>query len=171
MMRRFPVAFPSLDTDRLSLRQVRSTDLHRLRAIYGDPQVMRHASDPVFTRTEHYLQTIEGMALGFSADRALEWGMVRRSDGVLIGTVGLHNFRETVAEVGCLLAAAYWRQGYMREAVGAVQVFAKERLGLVRLEADIDAGNAASLALFGALGYIVAERTSEQGALLLTKRL
>ncbi|WP_058358421.1 GNAT family N-acetyltransferase [Xanthomonas translucens] len=128
-MRRFPVEFPSLETDRLTLRQVRIADLDRLRAIYGDPQVMRHASDPVFARAEHYVQTIEGMARGFSADQAVEWGMARRSDDVLIGTVGLHNFRETVAEVGCLLAAAYWRQGFMREAVGAVQAFAKERLG------------------------------------------
>ncbi|WLA11796.1 GNAT family N-acetyltransferase [Xanthomonas translucens] len=171
LMRRFPVEFPSLETDQLTLRQVRIADLDRLRAIYGDPQVMRHASDPVFARAEHYVQTIEGMARGFSADQAVEWGMARRSDDVLIGTVGLHNFRETVAEVGCLLAAAYWRQGFMREAVGAVQAFAKERLGLARLEADIDAGNTASLALFGALGYTVAERTSEQAALLLTKRL
>lgn len=170
-MRRLPVAFPALQTQRLALRQVRAADLGRLRAIYGDAQVMRHASDPVFTRAEHYVQTIAGMARGFSADQALEWGIALRADDVLIGTVGLHNFRGSVAEVGCLLAAAYWRQGFMREAVGAVQAFAKERLALAWLEADIDAGNAASLALFDALGYVVAERRAEPAALRLTKRL
>lgn len=171
LLRRLPVEFPSLQTGRLSLRQVRIADLDRLRTIYGDPQVMRHASDPVFTRAEHYVQTIDGMARGFGADQAIEWGIARRSDDALIGTVGLHNFRDTVAEVGCLLAAAHWRQGVMREAIGAVQAFAKERLGMVRLEADIDADNSASLALFGALGYVVVERAAEQAALLLTKRL
>ncbi len=170
-MRRLPVAFPGLASSRLALRQVRVADLGRLRAIYGDPQVMRYASDPVFTRAEHYAQTIESMDRGFSADQAVEWGIARSSDDALIGIVELHNFRETVAEVGCLLAAAHWRQGVMREAVGAVQAFAKQRLGLVRLEADIDAGNAASLALFDALGYVVTERRAEQAALLLTRWL
>ncbi|MDR6673380.1 GNAT family N-acetyltransferase [Xanthomonas sp. 1678] len=170
LSRRLPVEFPSLQTGRLSLRQVRVADLDSLRTIYGDPQVMRHAADPVFTRDAHYVQTIDGMARGFGADQAIEWGIARSSDNALIGTVGLHNFRDTVAEVGCLLAAAHWRQGFMREAVGAVQAFAKERLGLVWLEADIDAGNAASLALFAALGYGGVERTAEQ-AVLLTKWL
>ncbi|WP_373994533.1 GNAT family N-acetyltransferase [Duganella sp. Leaf126] len=65
----------------------------------------------------------------------------------MIGVMGLHHFEGSQAEVGCLLARRYWGQRLMTEALSALLGFAHD-IGLVRLEAEIDVGNARSERLF-----------------------
>ncbi|MFM4935350.1 GNAT family N-acetyltransferase, partial [Aeromonas veronii] len=55
-------------------------------------------------------------------------------------------------EVGCLLNAAYWRRGFMSEALGLLFAHAST-LGVTCLTADIDADNVRSIALFEKLGF------------------
>ena len=54
-MRRLPSCLPVLETERLLLRAVAITDVTNLQAIYGDPQVMRYASDPAFMHESAYV--------------------------------------------------------------------------------------------------------------------
>ena len=149
-MRRLPFTVPVLDTGRLLLRAVSLGDIADLAAIYGDPEVMRYASDPAFTNHREYLQTVASIERNLAQDVAIEWGAVLKSSGVLIGVVGLHNFDADQAELGCLLARAHWGQRLMREALLAVLDFAPG-VGLTRLTAQIDAGNARSQRLFARL--------------------
>jgi ribosomal-protein-alanine N-acetyltransferase len=55
-------------------------------------------------------------------------------------------------EVGCLLNAAYWRRGFISEALRLLFTHAGT-LGVTRLTADIDADNVRSIALFEKLGF------------------
>ncbi|MGU5766072.1 GNAT family N-acetyltransferase [Aeromonas allosaccharophila] len=48
--------------------------------------------------------------------------------------------------------AAYWRRGFMSEALGLLFAHAST-LGVTRLTADIDADNVRSIALFKKLGF------------------
>ena len=57
-MRRLPRSLPVLETKRLLLRSVKLGDIADLTANYGDPEVMRYASDPAFTIDDEYLQTV-----------------------------------------------------------------------------------------------------------------
>ena len=152
-MRRLPRSLPMLATKRLLLRSVKLGDIADLTAIYGDPEVMRYASDPAFTIDDEYLQTVASIERNLVEDVAIEWGMVLKSNGVMIGVVGLHNFAGDRAEVGCLLAKAYWGRGLMREALLAVLDVAPG-VGLARLDAEIDAGNGRSERLFSGLGFV-----------------
>ncbi len=85
---------------------------------------------------------------------SLEWAIVERKGNKVIGTCGLHSFSEAghSCEVGCLLNAAYWRRGFMSEALGLLFAHATT-LGVTRLTADIDADNVRSIALFEKLGF------------------
>ncbi|WP_253865532.1 GNAT family N-acetyltransferase [Aeromonas sobria] len=81
---------------------------------------------------------------------SLEWAIVEREGNKVIGTCGLHSFSEAghCCEVGCLLNAAYWRRGFMSEALGLLFAHATT-LGVTRLDAD----NVRSIALFEKLGF------------------
>lgn len=152
-VRRLPSSVPVIETQRLLLRAVDSADIGALKAIYGDPEVMRYASSPAFTHEGEYARTVASMHRYLVNDQAIEWGMVRKSSGAVVGLIGLHNFKERQAEIGCLLARVDWGQGLMREAILAVMDFAPG-VGLARLDAEIDAGNARSEQLFAGLGFV-----------------
>lgn len=152
-MRRLPSSLPVLETERLLLRAVGIADVPDLHAIYGDADVMRYASDPAFMHESEYMQTVASIHRYLVDDQGIEWGIVLKSSAVMVGVVGLHNFAGMQAEIGCLLARARWGQGLMREALLAVMELAPG-IGLTRLNAEIDAGNARSLGLFEGLGFV-----------------
>ena len=76
------------------------------------------------------------------------WGVYNRQSGELIGRCGIQdNVIDGVAEVelGYLLAEEHRGKGYAKEAVNAVLAYAFRELGLLRVVAEIDKDNTASL--------------------------
>jgi [ribosomal protein S5]-alanine N-acetyltransferase len=152
-------AVPSQITDRLLLRSLSSKDKHDLFQIYGDPEVMRFASDPAFPDESYVDQMLESVNRLFASRESLEWGIVLIQEARLVGTCGFHCFavEQTQAEIGCLLARAYWRQGIMTEALKQVIRFGFAELELQTIVADVDADNSRSLTLFDRLGFVLEE--------------
>jgi RimJ/RimL family protein N-acetyltransferase len=76
-------------------------------------------------------------------------------DDRCIGTATLFNFSlaNRRAEFGCSLARMLWGQGLAREAAALMLNFAFERMGLERIEADIDPRNGQSIGLVERLGF------------------
>lgn len=75
-MRRLPSSLPVLETERLLLRAVGIADVPDLQAIYGDPDVMRYASDPAFMHESEYMQTVASIHRYLVDDQGIEWGIV-----------------------------------------------------------------------------------------------
>jgi RimJ/RimL family protein N-acetyltransferase len=146
---------PGFVTTRLILRPLVEADAPALFSIYGDAQVMRHASDPVFTHLGMAFELLASVERLLAEGSSLEWGLEARDNGALIGTCGLHCFDATrgAAEIGVLLARSAWGQGYMTEALGRLIDHAQHERGLLLLRADIDVDNVRSLALFRRLGF------------------
>lgn len=153
---------PTITTPRLVLRALGEADVDDLFAIYGDAEVMRHASDAPFPTRDTVYQMLASVAALRTTGESLEWGMVLRSSGRVVGTCGLHNFVETTAEVGCLLARSQWGSGRMAEALAALFAYARDELGLTTLVADIDAPNLRSIRFFAKMGFVQQERTIYQ---------
>lgn len=150
------VSLPVFNTPRLRLRPLRrGADDEALFAVYGDARVMRHASDPPFTRLADVTRLHDSVERLLAAGLSHEWAVALRADDRLIGTCGLHSFDRPAlqAQVGCLLARAHWGQGLMSEALRALMAHAAGTLGLRTLLADIDADNLRSQRLFAALGF------------------
>ena len=82
-------------------------------------------------------------------------GVARVDGGGLIGTCTLYDIDSTNlrAEVGFVLGAFAWRQGFMTEALTAVLEHAFDTLGLNRNEADTDPQNHAAIKLLEGLGF------------------
>lgn len=87
---------------------------------------------------------------------ALPLFLVRRADEVLVGAITLDNIRRGPAQAGTLgywTGAPFARQGYMREAIGAVVQHAFSVMDLSRIEAACLPENAASRRVLETSGF------------------
>jgi RimJ/RimL family protein N-acetyltransferase len=146
---------PTIDAARVRLRWLTDADVDALFGIFSDPITMRYwATPPMKERAEaeDYLRRIHE---GFAGRTLFQWGIERKEDGCVIGTTTL--FRLDAAngrcEIGYCLGSAYWKMGYMSEALPAVVQFAFDRLKMRRIEADVDPRNESSLRSLGKLGF------------------
>jgi ribosomal-protein-alanine N-acetyltransferase len=80
----------------------------------------------------------------------------RRSDGAIVGSIGLfHIVRLSLQSgvVGYMVGAPFARQGFAGEALQLVLQFAFKKLKLHRVEANIQPGNVASIGLAKRAGF------------------
>lgn len=145
-----------LDLDRLRLRPFAEGDAPFLFEMYSDPQTSRYLSYPPFkepSQAEAMLgRIIAAQAEGRTVDRVL----VRKSDGVPIGSCTLFSWNKQCAraEIGFSLVRAYGSQGYMGEALRGFIDYAFGPLGMKRIEADIDPRNLGSAKTLERLGFV-----------------
>ena len=142
-------------TKRLTLRFLSETDLPDVYDIFSHPEVMRYWSYPPWTDTSQAQQWLMMIQEGYQTGNALQLGIERRFDPVLVGTCTLFQFHVASrrAEIGYALGRPYWRSGYMHEALQALLGYAFQTLELNRLEADIDPRNVASAKTLERLGF------------------
>ena len=166
-MKPLPSAAPVLEAARLRLRPMGLGDIDALFAIYGDAEVMRHASDDAFAEPATVGVMLASVDRLLAEGLAIEWAIELKAPHELVGTCGLHGFDRAAAsaEVGCLLVRKAWGQGVMREAMHAMFSFAKHDLGLARLRADIDAPNTRSIRLFTTMRFAHSHATLYERAL------
>ena len=80
----------------------------------------------------------------------------RKSDGVIIGSIGLFHIVRLLLQsgvVGYMVGAPFARQGFATEALRLVLRFAFKTLKLHRIEANIQPDNIASIALVKRVGF------------------
>jgi ribosomal-protein-alanine N-acetyltransferase len=146
--------FPVLETERLRLRAITPEDAEAVFAIFSDEEVTRHYDLYTFEEMEEADDLIDFIAESYEVERQVRWAIARKEDDKLLGTCGFVWLREHRAEIGYDLARAYWGQGIMQEALGALLALAFERLELNRIEALVMPGNERSMALLARLGFV-----------------
>jgi ribosomal-protein-alanine N-acetyltransferase len=146
---------PTIEASRVILRWIGEEDVDALYAIFSDPEVMRYWSTTPLVDRNAAASLLKEIHEGFARRTLLKWGVARRSDNTLIGTVTLINFDFTHrrTELGYALGRAYWGNGYIQEALHALLDYAFGVLDLHRMEADVDPRNAASIRTLERLGF------------------
>jgi ribosomal-protein-alanine N-acetyltransferase len=150
--------FPQLETDRLILRELRSTDVEAVHHYLSDPEVTRYLDTPPQRSLKQTQDLLNFLTSLFQKGEGFRWGITLKAGdaaGVVIGTCGYHawakdHFR---AEIGYELARAYWGQGIMAEAMKALLAFGFEQMVLNRVEAMVLVGNRASARFLEKLGF------------------
>ncbi|MEJ6394334.1 GNAT family protein [Gymnodinialimonas sp. 2305UL16-5] len=149
-----------LETERLTLRLPRHADFRPWAALRHQSHDFLTPWEP--TWAEDHLTRKSFTARVYWAARAVGQGsavplfITRRADDALLGAITLDNVRRGPAQSGTL---GYWigqpfvRQGYMREAIGAVCHYAFRSLDLSRLEAACLPENAASRGVLEQSGF------------------
>ena len=143
-----------IETERLMLRWPEPRDRAALHAMWADPRVMADlgpvkdaaASDATLAKHDGY----HGKGLGF-------WAVERRDTPGAIGFCGLKPGAENTPiagtlEIGWMLAADHWGQGYALEAARASLAYGWARTDAARIVAITAACNAASQGLMARLG-------------------
>ena len=142
---------PRLETPRLVMREWRDDDLDTHAAMSADPEVQRYLGgvlDRVQSWRSMAFHTGHWVLRGYG-----NWVVERKSDGVVIGRVGLWNPEGWFGiEVGSKLARHAWGQGYATEAATAAITWAFDQLDYDRLISVINPDNAASIRVAERLG-------------------
>ncbi|KIC17804.1 GNAT family N-acetyltransferase [Leisingera sp. ANG-Vp] len=149
-----------IETERLTLRPPVHADFHGWAALrlqsqaYLTPWEPSWAADHLSRKS--FTNRVYWARRSVSGGTALPLFLIRREDSQLVGAITLDNIRRGPAQSGTL---GYWtgqsfaRQGYMREAIGAVVHYAFSKLDLSRIEAACLPENQASRGLLEKSGF------------------
>jgi [ribosomal protein S5]-alanine N-acetyltransferase len=148
-------AFAPLATPRLIGGPLTLDHAPAVFAYASDPEICRLVAWPPHEDLDATRRLLAMSMVGYEAGGHYEWALVRRRDQAFVGSVGFGGIDVSrgVADVGYVLARAYWGQGYATEAASAVLQFGFAQLGLRAIEAHAFAEHAASLRVVAKLGF------------------
>ena len=147
-------SFPRLETERLFLRQETPEDAPAVFTVFSDPKVTQFHDLDTFTKLEEAFGVIERRTKRFEIGRGIRWGIAPVQDNTLIGSCGFTwDTQAMSADIGYELASAYWRQGFMTEALQAILQFGFSKCGLQFVTAEVMLNNIASKKLLLKLGF------------------
>jgi len=150
---------PRIETDRLVLRHWRKDDFRPYHAIMRQPEVHRHfGPEPI--GAEDCWRRVAASAGIWQFNGFGTWAVDRKSDGKLVGNVGLltawrdmePQFGEE-PEMGWIMAAETHGQGLASEAARAALAWAEANLDPTPMWAIIAPANGPSIALAEKLGF------------------
>jgi RimJ/RimL family protein N-acetyltransferase len=141
-----------LITERLILRPVTTENQAVLQAHWDTPDVRRFLFDGAMLSPAEITETIMESQRGFAAAGYGLWLVSDRDGTELVGTAGLRPLEDLGLEIFYSLAPRSWGRGYATEAASAVVEHALGPLGLPEVLAEVDGGNAPSVAVVKRLG-------------------
>lgn len=162
----------TLETDRLTLRMLRESDIDAYAGMCGDPEVMRFIGDGqplarpmawrnLATMVGHW--TLRGYGL---------WAVEERATGVFVGRIGFWNPEGWPGfELGWTLRRAFWGKGYAAEGARAALRFAFTQLNQPHVISLIHPENAASIRVADRLGERRVDSTEVFGKPALVYRI
>lgn len=147
--------FPVIETPRLILRQIQLSDADALFLTFSDEAVMEFYGDLPHRSAEDSRELIHSQQHWYAQHEGIRWGITWRVDDTVIGSCGFYKFDEEFqrTETGYEISQAYWRQGIMTEAMGAILTYGFGTMNLHRVEAVVDDVNERSKGLLRKLGF------------------
>lgn len=158
--------FPTLETKRLVLREIITSDAPALLQIHGDAELMRwFGTEPLKD-----LHAAVGLVGLFASWRSLpnpgvRWGLQLKGEPTLIGSCGLFGWNRNSRKctLGYELARGCHGKGLMQEALNAALDWGFNKMDLHRVEAQVHPSNVASLQSIRRLGFFEEGRLREVG--------
>ncbi len=148
--------FPELESDRLVMRKQSVADVDSIYILRSDKNVMKYMdSNCQQSRSEAEKFVSENTEVNANG-KGLFWMLVERESGQVIGDFAFWQIDKNnrLTEIGYTLSPEYWGKGYMKEAMAMAIDFGFDKLGLHRIEANINPGNDGSRRLLQASGFI-----------------
>ena len=148
-------AFPVLETERFSLRQLTVADAPALFDMLAHPDVARFTARKPLARVGDAVTLLRNVGLDYATRTAIRWGVVPKGQNGIIGTIGLHDwdrYHRHIA-IGFDLHREQWGRGIGQEVVQAVCAYAFDYLSIHRIEAHVMKGNRSSQRLLEAVGF------------------
>lgn len=148
--------FPTLETERLLLREIVHADAPALFAVHGDPVAMKwFGADPLLDEAAA-LKLVDVFAGWRSmANPGTRWGIQVKEQSSIIGTCGLFAWHRAWRKctLGYELNPNSQGRGYMQEALRACLTWGFDQMELNRVEAQVHPDNATSVRSLERLGF------------------
>ena len=151
---------PTLETERLILRDFRKDDLDAHAATLGDEVVMRHIGGKPLNREDSWRRLLSGVGM-WSLIGMGPWAVELKTDGRMVGHCGFFQFERDMnplilgePEMGWIFDTSVHRQGIAFEACSAAVSWAEDAIAAASYPAIIDLDNAPSMKLAEKLGFV-----------------
>ncbi|WP_421378459.1 GNAT family N-acetyltransferase [Bacillus salacetis] len=148
--------FPELETERLLLRNVVSSDRDFIFKLYSNQEVCRFLYD------EEIYTSLDDAKEFISWNQSPEetgnnrWIIIRKKDQLPLGTCGFDSWDtfNNIAEIGFDLEVEFWGKGYMKETLISAIHSGFQNMGLNRINAFTALENKRSSTLLESLGFV-----------------
>lgn len=155
--------FNDIKTERLVLKNISKDDRNFIFSQFSDDLVTRYLFD------REPLTDMEGadeiITFYIQPEPRLQhrWIIVRKSDGMKMGTCGFHCWdqKNCKVEVGYDLKEEFWGKGYMQEAIKEIIAFALDDMHIKEISACIYIDNPKSIHLVENLGFVLSGTSYE----------
>ncbi len=142
-----------MQTDRLILRRSRREDASVIYERYHqDPRVAHYLTWRPSATIEQTYAFLERCEARWDVGDSFPWMVTLTGDDNPIGMIEMRISRHG-AELGYVLARAYWNKGYMTEAIKAVTAWAMVQPDIYRVWAVCDIENTASVRVLEKAGF------------------
>lgn len=147
--------FPTIDTARLTLRELTPADATVLHEYWSDKAVTEYMVLDAFENIATSRQMLDLLAGLAGKGAGIRWAVVLKAGGRVIGTCGFHNVKDehSRAEMGYEMGKEYWGRGLMAEALQAILRHGYGAMNFNRIEAFVNVGNARSVRILKRLGF------------------
>ena len=147
--------FPVLKTERLTLRQLISSDDKEIFALRSDDNVNKFLDRKPSKSIDDAKKFIQTINENIQRKDSLYWAIILNDTDKLIGTICLFDFSNDnlKAEIGYELLPDFQRKGIMQEAILKVIDFGIQHIGLNSIEAYTHRENQGSTRLLEKLNF------------------
>jgi ribosomal-protein-alanine N-acetyltransferase len=144
-----------LETDRLRLRRLSPGDAEFVLRLLNEPSFIQNIGDRgVRNADDARAYILNGPVASYEKHGFGLWLVETKEACEPVGVCGLLR-RDALEDVdlGYALVPEHWSKGYALESASAVMAYAREKLGLGRIVAIVDAGNQGSIRLLEKIGF------------------
>ena len=155
-----PSSAPTIETERLILREFRRDDLDAFAATMADPDIVRHLAIEPLCREDSlrriFLAAGQWPIIGLGM-----WAVELKADGRVVGHLGFFDMERDLTpsflglpEMGWIFDRSVHGQGIAREACEAALQWLEGEMGPVEIPAIINVDNFPSMKLAEKLGFV-----------------
>ena len=148
--------FPNLETERLLLRRVDTTDIKEIFALRSNPETMKYIPRPLVKTDEDALEHIAMIDTKIETNEGVNWAITLKDNPKLIGVIGYYRMKPEHyrAEIGYMLLPEYHGKGIVSEAVKEAVNYGFQVMKLHSIEAIIDPDNHGSAKVLEKNGFV-----------------
>ncbi len=155
--------FNDIETERLFLKNISIADRDFIFSQFSNDIVTKYLFDREPVTDMEGADEIVTFYIQPEPRLQHRWVIVRKSDGMKMGTCGFHcwNQKEYAVEVGYDLKEQFWGNGYMQEAMKEIIAFAMDEMHIKEISACISIDNPRSIRLAENLGFVLSGSSYE----------
>lgn len=148
--------FPTMETDRLLLREVTHKDAEGVFSFRSNAQAMTYVPRPLMQNMDEAHNLIAIFMDLRKKNEAINWSIVLKEENKVIGNICIWQIQpeHSRGEVGYMILPEYWGKGLSTEAVKTVVGYGFNGIKLHSLEAIINPDNVASQRVLEKTGFV-----------------